>query len=186
MLFGVPWLFGTFCASQVAYHRSLSGCPLKMKHGFLITDWHFWQSWQYSYVTPFSHSLLVSLSSLLFNWPLYPSFHLTYSYPLPCIPPSLLVDCNKTLALQFMFAPLAPSPAQPQLLPVVHGSGSLPSAKGIYSWNYTHCVFRPDLPPSFHYPSLCPEALVKVGLIINPDIQRERVQKSSLMDEESQ
>lgn len=44
----------------------------------------------------------------------------------------LSVDCNKTLALQFMFAPLAPSPAQPQLLPVVHGSGSLPSAKGIY------------------------------------------------------
>lgn len=133
MLFGVPWLFGTFCASQVAYHRSLSGYPLKMKHGVLITDWHFWQSWPYSCVTPFSHSLRVSLSSPPFDWPLYPSFHLTYSYSLLCIPPSFLVDCNKTLALQFMFAPLAPSPAQPQLLPVVHGSGSLPSAKGIYS-----------------------------------------------------
>lgn len=67
-----------------------------------------------------------------FDLPLYLSFHLTYSYsPYPSIFP--LVDCNKTLALQFMFAPLAPSPAQPQLLPVVHGSGSLPSAKGIYS-----------------------------------------------------
>lgn len=52
MLFGVPWLFGTFCPSQVAYHRSLSGCPLKIKHGFLITDWHFWQSWQCSCVDP--------------------------------------------------------------------------------------------------------------------------------------
>lgn len=46
-----------------------------------------------------------------------------------CITPSLSVDCNKTLALQFMFAPLARSPAKPQLLPVVHGSGSLPPAK---------------------------------------------------------
>ena len=134
MLFGVPWLFGTFCASQVAYHRSLSGCPLKMKHGFLITDWHFWQSWLYSCVTP-PLSLLPSpfVFPPMFDWPLYLSFHLTYSCSPLCIPPSLLVDCNKTLALQFMFAPLAPSPAQPQLLPVVHGSGSLPSAKGIYS-----------------------------------------------------
>lgn len=71
-------------------------------------------------------------------------FHLTYSYFPLGIPPSLLVDCNKTLAVQFMFAPLAPSPAQPQLLPVVHGGGSLPSANGIYSWNYTHRVFQLD------------------------------------------
>lgn len=63
MLFGVQWIFGTICVSQVAYHRSLSGCPLKMKHGFLITDWHFWQSWPYSCVSPFLHSLWVSLSS---------------------------------------------------------------------------------------------------------------------------
>lgn len=45
----------------------------------------------------------------------------------------LSVDCNKTLALQFMLAPFALSPAEPQLLPVVHCRGSLPSTKGIYS-----------------------------------------------------
>ena len=67
MLFGVLWIFGTFCVSRVAYHRSLSGCPLKMKHGFLITDWHFWQSCPCSCVTAFSHSL--SLSPSLFVFP---------------------------------------------------------------------------------------------------------------------
>lgn len=143
MLFGVPWIFGTFCVSQVAYHRSLSGCLLKMKHGFLITDLHFWQLLPYLCVFPILHSVSDHPHPLLFNWPLYLFFHLTYSYFLLGIPPSLLVDCNKTLAVQFMFAPLAPSSAQPQLLPVVHGSGSLPSAKGIYSWNYTHRVFQP-------------------------------------------
>lgn len=177
MLFGVPWLFGAFCVSQVAYHRSLSGCPLKMKHGFLITDWHFWQSRPCSCVTPFSHSLSLqgSLSSPPFDWPLYRSLHLPYSYFLLCIPPCLSLDCNKTLALQFVFAPLAPSPAQPQLLPMVHISGSLPSAKGIYSWNYAHCVFQLVPPPPLHYPPPCPETLEKVGLIIKPDIQREWV-----------
>lgn len=135
MLFGVPWLFGTFWASQVAYRRSLSGCPLKMKHGILITDWHFWQSRPYLRITPTSFFVTPPPppDTRMFDWPLYLSCHLTYSYSPLCIPPSLLVDCNKTLAQQFMFAPLAPSPAQPQLLPVVHGSGSLPSARGIYS-----------------------------------------------------
>lgn len=142
MLFGVPWLFGTFCTSQVVYHRSMSGCPLKMKHGFLITDWHFWQSWPYSCVTLFSHSLRVSPG-------LFICLSISLTHTLLSVSLHLLVDCNKTLALQFMFAPLAPSPAQPQLLPVVHGSGSLPSAKGIYSWNYTHCVFQAGLPTSF-------------------------------------
>lgn len=125
MLFGVPWLFGTFCVSQVAYHRSLSGCPLKMKHGFLITDWHFWQSC----VPHFSQSLRVfpphpGLTGLFIRF----SISLTHTL-LSVSLHLLLVDCNKTLALQFMLAPLAPSPAQPQLLPVVHGSGSLPSTK---------------------------------------------------------
>lgn len=40
-------------------------------------------------------------------------------------------------SLQFMFALLAPNTIQPQLLPVVHLSGSLPFVKGIYIWNYT-------------------------------------------------
>ncbi len=62
MLFGVPRLFGTFGSSQVVYRRSLSGCPLKMKRGFLITDRHFWQSWLYSYIIPLSHSLWAFLS----------------------------------------------------------------------------------------------------------------------------
>lgn len=63
MLLGLLWRFGTFCVSQVAYHGSLSGCPLKMKHSFLITDWHFWQSWPCLCVTLFLNSLPLSLSS---------------------------------------------------------------------------------------------------------------------------
>lgn len=179
MLFGVPWIFGTFCMSQVAYHRSLSGCLLKMKHGFLITDWHFRQSWPYSCVIPFLDSLFAPPPSLqLASLSFFPS----HSYFLLGNPPCLLVDCNKTLAVQFMFAPLAPSPAQPQLLPVVHGSGSLPSAKGIYSWNYTHCF--PTRPTStIPLSSTMSEALVKVGVIINPDIQWEQVKKSSSIDD---
>lgn len=53
----------------------------------------------------------------------------------------------------------------------------------VFTAEITHTVFQRDPPPPFHYPPLCPEALVKVGLIINPDIQREQVQKSSSVDE---
>lgn len=148
MSFGVLWLFGAFCTSQVAYHRSLCGCPLKMNHGFLITDWHFWQWWPFSCVTPLSHSLSLFVPPPLpSSTGLFIFVSISLTSTLLAVSLHLSVDCNKTLALQFMFAPLAPSPAQPQLLPVVHGSGSLPSAKGIYGWNYTHCF--PTRPASF-------------------------------------
>lgn len=142
MMFGVLWLFGTLRVSQVASHRSLSGWPLNMKHRFLITDRDFWQWRLHSCVTPLSQSLFFSRSSSkLF----FLSISFFSSHLLPSQYPSIffLVDCNKTLVLQFVFALFAPSPAQPQLLPVVHGGGSLPSAKGIYSWNYTHSVCFP-------------------------------------------
>lgn len=111
--------------------------PLNMKHGFLITDWHFWQSRMFSCVIPFSLLYPGLFFSFLFlsRVCIFPSISLTQTSSSGSF---LLVDCKKTLVLQFMFAPLAPRPTQPQLLPVVHGSGSLPSAKGIYSWNYTH------------------------------------------------
>ena len=171
MPFGAPWLFGTLCVSQVVYQVTV-WLPIKYETRLLnyrlallaimaalVCRW------------PLSFSLQFSLAPHFFYWLLYLPFHLTCSNFLLHIPPFLLVDCNNTLVLQFMFAPLAPSPTQPQLLPEVHGSGSLPSAKGIYSWNYTHPVFQ----PVFHYPSSRPEAPVKVALIINPYIHREWV-----------
>lgn len=138
MLFGVPWIFDTFDVSQVAYHRSLSGWPLNMKHGFLITDWHFWQSWWYSCVTLLSHSLqvfffayppiavLIGLLIFFFISLIQTSFSV-----LPCFS-WLTAIRHWTCSLCFLSFSLQ-SPNQPTLLPVVHGSGSLPSAKGIYS-----------------------------------------------------
>lgn len=44
----------------------------------------------------------------------------------------------------------------------------------VFTAEITHTASQPDLPPLFHYPLLCPEALVNTGLIKNPDIQREQ------------
>lgn len=174
MSFGVLWLFGAFCTSQVAYHRSLCGCPLKMNHGFLITDWHFWQWWPFSCVTPLSHSL-----SLFVPPPSHRRLASLSLFPSHLLLPSLLYpSISRLTAIRHWPGSLCLLPL-PQVQPshnyflwfTVVGHCHPPK---VFTAEITHTASQPDLPPLFHYPLLCPEALVNTGLIKNPDIQREQ------------
>lgn len=172
MLFGVPWLFGTFWASQVAYRRSLSGCPLKMKHGILITDWHFWQSRPYLRITPTSFfvtppppprthacstGLFIFLAISLTHTLLSVSLHLSRLTAIRHWPSSLCL--------------LPLPPVQPShnyfLWFTVVGHCHPPE---VFTAEITHTVFSDQTYlHRFHYPLHCPEALVRAGFITNAD-----------------
>lgn len=143
-----------------------------MKPAFLITDGHFSHSWLHSCVTPSSYPLC--LPPPLFDWPIYLPLHLAYSYFLLWIPPCFSVDCNKTLAPQFMFAPLSPK----------SGPATIISC-GPRRWvtairrRYLELKLHTTRPTSTLPLSCAPSrGLVKVGLITNPGIQGGRVQTS--------
>lgn len=128
----MPWLFGSLGVSQVVYQVT-AWLPIKNETRVLNYRLALLAIVPALVSLP-SVPLSISLWLPLFSIRLFISWSILLAQaPLLRIPPFLWVDCNNTLDLQFMFAPLAPSPTQPQLLPVVHGSGSLPSAKGIYS-----------------------------------------------------
>lgn len=170
MLFGVPWLFGTFWVSQVAYRRSLSGCPLKMKHGILITDWHFWQSRPYLRITPTSFfvtppprthacstGLFIFLAISLTHTLLSVSLHLSRLTAIRHWPSSLCL--------------LALPPVQPShnyfLWFTVVGHCHPPE---VFTAEITHTVFSDQTYlHRFHYPLHCPEALVRAGFITIAD-----------------
>lgn len=101
-----------------------SGRPLKMKHGVLITDWHFWQSSLYSGVTP-NPLLSLSQSSVA---SLSPPISLTHTPP-RVYPSTSATRLTAIRHWPLQFTLVSPSPS-PQLLPAVQGSGSLPAAKG--------------------------------------------------------
>lgn len=121
---------------------SLSGCPLKMEHGNLITDCHFWKSWPHSCDTNSSSSLYpLSLfsshsPSMLFSLSLHPSNSL-----LLCLASVIVVD-----AVVNVYSPQLQSG---------HTSISTNRHGRVQLKLHTACFQPPPLYSSIH-PSLCP------------------------------